>query len=1086
MALPLLLFVGVLSTMQNVNNAIGNALALSILLTALTDCLVKLSLVSPLLLIADVALAGLLSVIAAFGTFATAVGALMSVEFLHLEDFLNKGLPILEKISTSIGTILGNLVAGFTTSISNALPVVGQNIASFIKNVSEAGSIDPNLADSLKKLAEAVLFLTGAAILDAFIKFISFGNDFTTLGSQLSTFANNAKGFINTMSNVKPSIMDGVKSLSEAVLQLTAGNFLDSLTKIFSFGKKDLGSFGNGISSLATGLNSIVEKTKDFKEEDLEHAKKALEVFKEITEIANDIPNEGGALAKVTGDNKLDDFASKFYKVGEGLRDFVWQLNKDGTFGKYQVESAKKGMEAFKAVLEVAKDIPNEGGAAAKFAGENDIYHFAEKLWKVGEGIRDFVWQLNKDGVFDETAVQRVWAAKDLLWAIVGINDIHIDKSSAGLEELGARLSSFAGKIGEYVGKFKDVKDTELSSAKTKLEKVVSMFTNFAKMETELEGTSFDNISGKIEELGARLASFAGKIGDYVGKFKDVKDGDLTSSKTKIEKIFGILSDLNEGLKNAETTSLEDFSNKLSNFTVLRDILWTIKDLQEVDTSSIAGKLEESAGTLTNFSNKISEYLGSMSLYTLDDISAAKDKIDKIVELVKAIANMTNGEQQMDLDLTSSNIETLGARLISFSNKLSEFLKNMEANVTAEQISSASTKMTAFIELVKSLAGVDFSQIEMTENQMTNLKTISEILWAIKDIGEQGNLNTTSTNIEALGDKLNSFAEKFKQFVGIMKNDISSEDVEAAKTKIATIIEMVNSLKDVDMESLTTFGDNLKTFAESSLDQFITGLQNKDKETSAIDAIKALISAVIDGIGAKLDDVKTAGTDVADAVKTALDEYDTSPSSAIYAAGKAFVQGFVNGINDNAFMATTAGKNLGSRALTAAQNAIDSHSPSKETLKLGRYFGQGFIIGINEYSDKVYDESYAIANKAKAGLSKAISKVSNLISDGIDDDITIRPVLDLSNIESGAAAINGMFNTPSIGIASNLNAISTNMRNPQNNETEMVTAIDRLSKNLGNTNSNTYNINGITYDDGTEVSEAVRTLVRAARIERRT
>lgn len=775
-----------------------------------------------------------------------------------------------------------------------------------------------------------------------------------------------------------------------------------------------------------------------------------------------------------------------YLQLEYGLRDFIYQLNKDGTFGKSQVESAKKGMEAFKAILEVAKDLPNEGGLAAAFAGENDIYKFSEKLWKVGEGLRDFVWQLNKDGVFDETAVKRVWAAKDLLWAIVGISDIHFDKSSAGLEELGARLSSFAGKIGEYVGKFRDIKDTELSSAKTKLDKIVSMFVNFAKMDSELEGTSFDNISGKIEELGARLASFAGKIGDYTGKFKDINDGDLTSSKEKIEKIFGILSDLNNGLKNAETTALEDFSNKLSNFTVLRDILWTIKDLKEVDTGSITGKLEESAGILTSFSNKISEFLGSISGYTVEDITSAKAKIDGIVGLIKSIANMTNGEQEMDLDLTSSNIETLGARMISFSNKLSEFLQNMALNVTEEQITSAQTKMNGFVELIKSLAGIDFSQVEMTENQTATLKSISEILWAIKDIGEQGNLNTTSSDIEVLGARMISFAYKLKEFIDVMKNNITNEDLDSAKTKINSVIEMVNNLQNIDMESIENFGDKLKTFAEDSLDQFIIGLQNKEKETSAIDAIKALIDAVIDGIGAKLEDVKIAGTDVANAVTTALDDYDTGENSRVYTAGKDFVQGFANGILNNLYLATDAGSKMGKRALDAAKQSIDSNSPSKETLKLGNYFGEGFVIGISEYSDRIYDESYEVANKAKMGLSKAISKVSNLISDGIDDDITIRPVLDLSDVESGAAAINGMFSTQSIGVSSNLNAISTGMVRAQNGGTEVVTAIDRLSKNLGNKSGDTYNINGITYDNGTEVSEAVQTLVRAARIERRT
>ena len=53
----------------------------------------------------------------------------------------------------------------------------------------------------------------------------------------------------------------------------------------------------------------------------------------------------------------------------------------------------------------------------------------------------------------------------------------------------------------------------------------------YAKLDSELNGNDFTNISGKIEELGARIASFAGKIGDYVGKFKDVNYSDISSSK---------------------------------------------------------------------------------------------------------------------------------------------------------------------------------------------------------------------------------------------------------------------------------------------------------------------------------------------------------------------------------------------------------------------------------------------------------------------------------------------------------------------------------------------------------------------------
>ena len=49
----------------------------------------------------------------------------------------------------------------------------------------------------------------------------------------------------------------------------------------------------------------------------------------------------------------------------------------------------------------------------------------------------------------------------------------------------------------------------------------------------------------------------------------------------------------------------------------------------------------------------------------------------------------------------------------------------------------------------------------------------------------------------------------------------------------------------------------------------------------------------------------------------------------------------------------------------------------------------------------------------------------------------------------------------------------------------MVSAIDKLNKKLDNV-GNTYNsINGISYDDDASVTDAIKTIVRAAKIERR-
>ena len=51
--------------------------------------------------------------------------------------------------------------------------------------------------------------------------------------------------------------------------------------------------------------------------------------------------------------------------------------------------------------------------------------------------------------------------------------------------------------------------------------------------------------------------------------------------------------------------------------------------------------------------------------------------------------------------------------------------------------------------------------------------------------------------------------------------------------------------------------------------------------------------------------------------------------------------------------------------------------------------------------------------------------------------------------------------------------------------TDVVSAIDKLRKDLGNIGGTSYTVNGITYDDGSAMSDAVKSIIRAARVERR-
>ena len=60
-----------------------------------------------------------------------------------------------------------------------------------------------------------------------------------------------------------------------------------------------------------------------------------------------------------------------------------------------------------------------------------------------------------------------------------------------------------------------------------------------------------------------------------------------------------------------------------------------------------------------------------------------------------------------------------------------------------------------------------------------------------------------------------------------------------------------------------------------------------------------------------------------------------------------------------------------------------------------------------------------------------------------------------------------------------------NRKHQNGGNEDVVTAIDKLRKDIGNINNNSYTINGITYDNGSEVSDAIETLVRAIRMGKR-
>lgn len=282
---------------------------------------------------------------------------------------------------------------------------------------------------------------------------------------------------------------------------------------------------------------------------------------------------------------------------------------------------------------------------------------------------------------------------------------------------------------------------------------------------------------------------------------------------------------------------------------------------------------------------------------------------------------------------------------------------------------------------------------------------------------------------------------------------------DAINNNTDALIAAVNNLMDAILNAIGKWFTNFVTKGSEIVDKIIDGLL--EHVAAAKSAATDLVSKIIDGVTEKVSEFISIGSDM--------------------------ISGLIDGIRNAASNVVEAAKGVVSDALEAAKNLLGINSPSKEFMKIGEWSDEGLIIGLKKYAGGVADTAADVGGSALSAMSDAISGAADLIGDNMDAQPTIRPVLDLSDIRSGAGAIGGMFGDGySVGVLANVGSISASMNGNRNaSNDDVVSAINSLSEKLGNVGGTTYAINGVTYDDGSNISNAVKDIVRAARVERR-
>ena len=320
--------------------------------------------------------------------------------------------------------------------------------------------------------------------------------------------------------------------------------------------------------------------------------------------------------------------------------------------------------------------------------------------------------------------------------------------------------------------------------------------------------------------------------------------------------------------------------------------------------------------------------------------------------------------------------------------------------------------------------------------------------------------------------------------------DLCINFINGVATKLPEIIDSGINLALSFIEGVAEGISNNSDRLESAIEDVITAMVDAALAVlnGAIDGFieggNALIQGLIDGMVELFTGVVDAGADAVESAVKGVGDCGT----ALFSAGQDLIQGFIDGIESCWTWVTKKASDMASAAKNAAEKALGINSPSKVFMEIGRYTTEGFAVGLDKYAKNVIAPANNLAESVLNNVRNPLSKMSSIINGNMDVNPTITPVLDLSNVERNSRRIGDLVSgngTLSLS-TDNANLMTKSIGQIQNRKdnSDIVSALKDLKDNLGN-NGSSYTINGITYDDGSNITSAVETLVRAAKIERR-
>ena len=475
-------------------------------------------------------------VIAELALVLAAVGALAQIP--GLEWLINEGGDLLQSIGTAIGKFIGGIVGGFASGVSSQFPQIATDLSGFMTNIQPfvqgASAIDPSMMDGVKALAETILVLTAANILEGLTSWLTGGSSLTGFAEELVPFGRAMKQFSEEIAGIDGEVVANAATAGKTLAEMAAtlpnsGGVVGWFT-----GENDMNAFGEQLIPFGQAMKSFADEVAGL---DAAVVTEAATAGKALAEMATTIPNSGGVVGFFAGENDMSAFGEQLVPFGKAMKEYA-----DAVSG-LKADVIQNSVTAGQALMELANTVPNTGGVVAWFTGDNDLASFGEQLVPFGTAMKNY--SMSVSGLDAAVVTNSANAAKALVelannlpnsggivsW-FTGDNDI---------ASFGEQLVKFGNSFASYYNSVAHVDVSKLTGVVAEFRNLVDLangiknvdtsgMSNFAKNLTNLGNSGIDGFINAFTNANSRVTTAANTMVTTFINAANAQKGNLTTT----------------------------------------------------------------------------------------------------------------------------------------------------------------------------------------------------------------------------------------------------------------------------------------------------------------------------------------------------------------------------------------------------------------------------------------------------------------------------------------------------------------------------------------------------------------------------